>query len=736
MNKMNQLFEGFRRWGTLTEEQLLAEGRLEDAKKKYPGLHPDAIDALSARDPSGKNKYLMWASKQLNKKILEYIARTDRHGNEVDHDEFYPVVRGIARTIEAFHKNVQRLKNRDINSYISVEHVDEVLDALGLSLRQQKSKKREIAQEDSTNIEETDEFWMIRPDSVEASCYYGRATRWCISATKSQNYFNQYTNDGKTFYMVMLKHLDDDDDGKKMALVYDANSGDRGDDEPEETYDAADDEVGTDGMLENVTKNIIGAHFSDYGGVFDELTEFVDHPIEENYTDNIRKLATEMLKSGDHETEIDADHIEGSNPEELAEAMSNTFAEAMREIFSAAYYHNEENPGGPTEQDYQDLLDLYESDFEHVSVSMEDYGEGSGVYYNGYMSFELDEGDLEFAPDGDGMEMDASDWEDEILEIFRSVADDNYVYPDEAGTETYSGFEIRFNFNPDNEQHGSPEGFESFLDSMKEADQKYDEIMERALEEMAEQGITRSDEYDSKEELYGKLSKLKNFDTAFEKGKIKFWLKDDFEFTLPLARAMEIDDVRGPEPRGTDAPLASQDQGRKDWIKYQLNSMQSAFEKNTIFKNAFDATWPLSHDATQEKKKQQPMFPVSEVRLYSNPGESEAVEGFFNMLDFSTDNGGTVEGQILFKNISVNDERMLNYMSWLDGNLDAFYDAMAHAILTKAEERTKGNKRSWPEKFKSMSVKGDAGTYVPRTDLNEKVSYGRLCESWKKWSEG
>ena len=142
---------------------------------------------------------------------------------------------------------------------------------------------------------------MIRPDSVEASCYYGRATRWCISATKSQNYFKQYTNEGKTFYMVMLKHLDDDDDGKKMALVYDANSGDRGDDEPEETYDAADDEVGTDGMLENVTKNIIGAHFSDYVGVFDELTEFVDHPIEENYTDNIRKLAIEMLKSGDHE---------------------------------------------------------------------------------------------------------------------------------------------------------------------------------------------------------------------------------------------------------------------------------------------------------------------------------------------------------------------------------------------------------------------------------------------------
>ena len=73
MNKMNQLFEGFRRWGTLTEEQLLAEGRLEDAKKKYPDLHPDAIDALSTRDPSGKNKYLMGRASNLIRKYLNIL---------------------------------------------------------------------------------------------------------------------------------------------------------------------------------------------------------------------------------------------------------------------------------------------------------------------------------------------------------------------------------------------------------------------------------------------------------------------------------------------------------------------------------------------------------------------------------------------------------------------------------------------------------------------------------------
>ena len=713
---MRHLLEGFRHWGTLTEDQMIVEGLLDDVLKKYSTLPRTLIDLLSEKDPSKRNKYLMWAAKQLNSEVQEYQTRTDRLGNEVDHDTFESTALQIASMVEKFHKNVQRLKNKDLNSYKTLTDLEKTISDLGLSARKQKSKKREEAQANSTNIEETDQFWMIRPDSKEASCYYGQQTRWCISATKSQNYFDQYTKEGKTFYMVMLKNLDDKDKGKKLALVYGRDSGGYvGDPGPEEVYNAADDEIGEDGMEENVAKNIIGEYFTDYERVWQEFHYFKADPSEETYTDNLRKLAVHMSEGV--ESEISSDDIEASNTEDIADAMDRTFHDATRDMFSSAYYHHEENPGGPNEEDYQEMLDIYEGNSVHAHVSMEDYGEGTGIFYNGYMSFELDVDKLEFALIADGDESDALYWADEISKIFSDVASNNHVYPDEVDTETYSGFRINYTFNPDAEQGGSIDGFESFLDMMSEYDKSHDTIMEESLEEMAEEGITRSSEFDAKKELYGKLSKLKNFDTNFEKGKMRFWLKENFKFTLPLSRAMDVEDVIGSE--------------RKEWIQRQLKEMSRVYKRNIIFKRAFHATWQLARDNTQEKKKQQPMFSVTEsAKLY------QTMEGVFNILDFSLDNGGTVSGEMMFTDVPVDDSKMLNYMSWLDNNLDIFYDAMAKHIVADAEDQTEEAKRHWPEKFKSTSVDDEDSSDEPQSDLDENVSYGRLCESWRNWSEG
>jgi hypothetical protein len=48
---------------------------------------------------------------------------------------------------------------------------------------------------------------IVRPESTEASCYFGQGTRWCISATQSTNYFDQYSGQGKAFYFVNFTHL-------------------------------------------------------------------------------------------------------------------------------------------------------------------------------------------------------------------------------------------------------------------------------------------------------------------------------------------------------------------------------------------------------------------------------------------------------------------------------------------------------------------------------------------------
>jgi menaquinone-dependent protoporphyrinogen IX oxidase len=50
----------------LTEEELalIAEGRKDDAEKKYPQVNR-FVDRLASLDPSPNNKYLMWMTKQL-----------------------------------------------------------------------------------------------------------------------------------------------------------------------------------------------------------------------------------------------------------------------------------------------------------------------------------------------------------------------------------------------------------------------------------------------------------------------------------------------------------------------------------------------------------------------------------------------------------------------------------------------------------------------------------------------
>ena len=108
---------------TLTEEELvlIGEGRLDDAKKKYSRVVRFA-DRLARLDPSKNNKYLMWMMKQLDLKLQNYIrvAGDDAPPEENAQDAYFTglfnyTIR-IGEAIEDFHKNAQRLKNKDINS--------------------------------------------------------------------------------------------------------------------------------------------------------------------------------------------------------------------------------------------------------------------------------------------------------------------------------------------------------------------------------------------------------------------------------------------------------------------------------------------------------------------------------------------------------------------------------------------------------------------------------------------
>ena len=268
---MNKLMES---WKRFLNEDLLAEGRLQDAKKKYPD-HAEYIDVMSAKDPSGNNKYLMWMAKQFNTDASNFSMSDEGKKIYVD---------TITDLVSKFHKSVQRLEKKDINQYKTLDELDDTLEKLGATSKEKRQKKKEVAQEGSRIVYESDEYFVVRPETEEASCYYGQNTQWCISATESANYFEDYSQRGKAFYMIRNNYKSDKDPNKRIALVYSDYSGY---DRPEEIFDATDDQISLSSLKEALGDeydDILDAAKSDLEehGAGTNMTEEFDRIVEES----------------------------------------------------------------------------------------------------------------------------------------------------------------------------------------------------------------------------------------------------------------------------------------------------------------------------------------------------------------------------------------------------------------------------------------------------------------------
>ena len=174
-------------------------GKIEDLKSKYPE-NSDAIDEFSKSDPSGKNKYVEWAVKQLI------------DGN---------VIQDIIPTVELFDKNKSRLKNRDINQYKDLKDLESELK----NLPQSKSKeKTDSKTSGSTKLYEDDQFLFIRIDSKRACVEYGKGTKWCITM-ENASYYEEYTNDNVVFYFLINKKPSDNDTNSTDKIAYSVQRG-------------------------------------------------------------------------------------------------------------------------------------------------------------------------------------------------------------------------------------------------------------------------------------------------------------------------------------------------------------------------------------------------------------------------------------------------------------------------------------------------------------------------------
>jgi phage shock protein A len=178
--------------------KILLEGRVEDFKAKYTYKfgNQNTERLINVVTP----KYLDWVGKYMD---------------PVNFDENYGKVVAALNTFDKISNN---LPLTDINQYKDMGQFLDVISEYGNRTR------REIESHPGGNlVYEDDRFYVVNPLNHEASCYYGKGTKWCTAATGDEH-FKRYNNEGKLFY-VIDKKLQTSDPYYKVAILRNFDGG-------------------------------------------------------------------------------------------------------------------------------------------------------------------------------------------------------------------------------------------------------------------------------------------------------------------------------------------------------------------------------------------------------------------------------------------------------------------------------------------------------------------------------
>ena len=132
-------------------------------------------------------------------------------------------IRQVIDAADLFEKFSPQLKQRNLGAYKSP---DEVVDAYKKEVvaprvakaRKKRGKSEPMMDDENRDIVyEDDNLFVVRPLTTEASCHYGRKTKWCISQD-SNSYFQEYTQSGLTFYFIKDDRRKNEDRFYKVAI--------------------------------------------------------------------------------------------------------------------------------------------------------------------------------------------------------------------------------------------------------------------------------------------------------------------------------------------------------------------------------------------------------------------------------------------------------------------------------------------------------------------------------------
>ncbi len=211
---MKLIFENWNRFLVEQQKDPLLEGRKDDVIQKFgEKVSQEALQLIIDADEPNKYKHLRWMAKQLSR-----IDSPEKQTEEA---------KRLTQGIEDFVDNKQLMKKKSIDQYKSVDDLlDSVYQDVVMSRVKRARKKRSdnrttdvlIDNMDAYHVYEDDRFFVIKPDTLEASCYFGRKTKWCIAQPGNSEWYRMKEQDGVTFYFIKDDTKKEDEYNAKIAV--------------------------------------------------------------------------------------------------------------------------------------------------------------------------------------------------------------------------------------------------------------------------------------------------------------------------------------------------------------------------------------------------------------------------------------------------------------------------------------------------------------------------------------
>ena len=505
------------------------------------------VKAIAAKDPTGNELYTAAKQQEVavehtNKGVYETLLQNVLRavGRQVDR---------LARNLPNYVKLVERnLIEKNIDSFKDLDTFYEEIETSMEDLNRRDAVKamEKQAKEESDVIANNEDILIVRPYTAISSTCWGKSevgVTWCISASESRNYFDQYTGEGTGFYFVFMKHLPKSSDNKKICLVY--KPGDEY--EPSEVYDRPDEAYDSDHVHDVARENVLaGALRKVLEGQLDSIKgPAKNRRREEHYSKEYEVMISryENLIQADLSVGTVKGRIEGGilekmfaamgidNVEEFEEYIDEAVSELAGDIMGTSGSHWGDNPAGPTEEEYDKILE--DAELKHVHVNIEEYDE-SRLYWSGHASWDFSQ--------EEGLADDVDT--DVVRDLLSDVMSDHYAYPDEVEDNSYNNaVECYATFNADHGEHEGLEGFKSFVERMSEVDAAYEKIHNDTVDKMKESGIIHGESFASTKESFEALD-LDNYDVDVEEGKIIL----SSRFVVKLLLPEEIAHDRGAIP--------------------------------------------------------------------------------------------------------------------------------------------------------------------------------------------